>query len=632
MSVLALTNVALAYGGRDVLRSVSARLDAGDRVGLVGANGAGKTTLLRVIAGEEQPDAGTVALAAGCRLAYVPQLPRFTTNRTVREEVFSALEHLAALERELEEAAHALASAVGENVAAAAARYDALQRRFEAENGYAARAEAEALLAHLRLPERLWDQPVNALSGGEMSRVALARALLARPEVLLLDEPTNHLDIAALTWLEGFLLRWPGALIVVSHDRAFLDTVATEIWELRAGSLMRYRGNYSVYAAQRAARDAYEHEQYQQQQAFIARERALIDRYRAGQRAKWAQGREKRLERLEALTAPPPEQTARIRLRQAGRTSAVVLTLERLGVVRPGGGPPLLRFPERVEVERGARVAIVGPNGAGKTTLLRTLLGEYAPAEGRVLWDANARSGYYRQGTEHLDDRRTVLEEMLAAAPLTVQEARDLLARFLFRGDAVEQLVGSLSGGERSRLALARLAAAELNVLLLDEPTNHLDIAAREALEEVLREYDGTLLLVTHDRRLISRLATHTWLLADGVVHAREGAYYDPPMETPAAPRSERPRQATASSNGRVVEERRREVARLEAEIAACEERIAALAAEIDAAGVAGDAARAGELGSVYAEAESELATLLTAWERAAGALEEAAARGNGEG
>jgi ATP-binding cassette subfamily F protein 3 len=628
MSVLALTNVALAYGGRDVLRGVSARLEAGDRVGLVGANGAGKTTLLRVIAGEEQPDAGAVALAAGCRLAYVPQLPDLSSTRTVREEVFSALAHLAVLERELEEAAHALAGATGEDIAAAAARYDALQRRFEAENAYAAHAEAEALLAHLRLPESLWDQPVNALSGGEKSRVALARALLSRPDVLLLDEPTNHLDITALTWLEGFLLRWSGALLIVSHDRVFLDAVATEIWELRGGVLTRYRGNYSAYAAQRAARDAYEREQYERQQTFIARERALIDRYRAGQRAKWAQGREKRLERLETLAAPLPEQTARIRLRQAGRTSAIVLTLERLVIARPGGGP-LLRFPEHVEVGRGARVAIVGPNGAGKTTLLRTLLGEHTPAAGQVLWGANARPGYYRQGTEHLNDQRTVLEEMLAAAPLSVQAARDLLARFLFRGDAVEQLVGSLSGGERSRLALARLAATEVNALLLDEPTNHLDIAAREALEEVLREYDGTLLLVTHDRALITRLATHTWLLADGVVHVREGARYDPPVEALPAPRPERPRQA-APSSGRLIEERRREVARLEAEIAVCEQQIATLTTAIDAAGAAGDAARVGELGSAYAAAESALMGLLAAWERAASALDEAVAQSTG--
>jgi ATP-binding cassette subfamily F protein 3 len=626
MPLFSVADVSVSYGSNDVLSHVSARLDAGDRVGLVGPNGAGKTTLLRVIAGEERPNAGQISLARGARLGYVPQIAHVDPNRTVREEVLSGIAHLAELEAAIEAAAHDLTAASGDQVARASAHYEELTHRFEAEGGYRYRAEAEQILAGLRLPERLWGQPAAGLSGGEKSRISLARVLLSRPDVLLLDEPTNHLDVGGIGWLESFLQRWPGAIVVVSHDRLFLDNVATEIWELQGLRLSEYRGNYSAYAQQRDERLAYQRDQYRRQQEHIEREEELIRRYKEGQRAKWALGRQKQLNNLARVERPPDEATVKIGLGKASRTGRVAVALEELEIAQPGHEQRLLlRLPERVEVERGDRVAIVGPNGTGKTTLLRTMVGERRPHRGSVRLGANVRAGYYRQGTEHLDPRRSVLDELLATRNFPLQEARDLLARFLFRGDAVDQTVGTLSGGQRSRLALAKLTADDVNVLLLDEPTNHLDIASREALEDVLGGYNGTVLFVTHDRALIRNLATRSWLIHDGRVVVLDGAA----TELPESAR--RPEPAPRVSDGaadrsreaeRERARRRRELERIELEVAEAERRLADLADQVHRASETHDATLAGEAGAAYAELESEIHALMAAWEAAAQAVE----------
>ena len=630
MPLFNIADVSVAFGGRVVLSNITAALDAGDRVGLVGPNGVGKTTLLKVIAAEDRPTSGQVALATGSRIGYVPQIPHVSADFTAREEVLSGIAHLAELEEEIERAAHALTEASGATVATVTRRYEALTHRFEAEGGYRYRAEAEQILAGLRLPEALWSRPAAGLSGGEKSRIALARVLLSKPDVLLLDEPTNHLDITGITWLEGFLQRWPGSIVVVSHDRFFLDHVTTEIWELRQRQLTAYRGNYSTYVRQRDERDAVQRDQYQRQQEHVAREEALIRRYKAGQRAKWAQGRQKQLNNLTRIETPTDEAKVSIRLTKATRTGRATLTLDKLAIAQPGeDGPILLRFPERVEVERGARVAIVGANGTGKTTFLRTITGDHGPAQGGITLGANARVGYYRQGTEHLDDRRTVLEELLLTRNLPLQEARDFLARFLFRGERIDQPVGTLSGGERSRLALAKLAADDVNLLLLDEPTNHLDIASREALEAVLDAYNGTLLFVTHDRALVMGLATETWLIHEGNVVVLDGGVIELPepalraqkeRATPPAPGRQR------DAELKLLARRRREVERLEAEVAAMEGRLASLMADLQRVSAQLDAARSGEVGAAYAEAEQQLQALMESWELAAHEVELAAA------
>ncbi|MHB8575779.1 MAG: ABC-F family ATP-binding cassette domain-containing protein, partial [Dehalococcoidia bacterium] len=569
MPLFSISDVSLNFGSLDVLSHVSANLDAGDRVGLVGPNGAGKTTLLRVIAGEERPNGGQVSVAGGNKLGYVPQIPHVEPGRTVREEVLSGIAHLAEMEHEIEQAGHDLTAATGNAVAAVTERYDDLTRRFEAEGGYRFRAEAEQILAGLRLPERLWTQPAEGLSGGEKSRIALARVLLAHPDVLLLDEPTNHLDISGIAWLESFLQRWPGAIVVVSHDRYFLDNVATEIWEIRTRRLTAYKGNYSHYVRQRADRLASQREQYERQRSHIAKEEELIRRYKEGQRAKWALGRQKQLTHIERIERPQEDATVHIKLAPVARTGRVAVALEDVVITQPGNDQhELLHFPEKVEVERGERIAIVGGNGTGKTTLLRAIMGEREPGRGTLKLGANVKPGYYRQGTEHLDDQRRVMEELLATRNMPLQDARDLLAAFLFRGDTIDQEVATLSGGQRSRLALAKLTADDVNVLLLDEPTNHLDIASREALEAVLSEYKGTILFVTHDRFLIHSLATKTWLVHDSQVTVLDGGAIELPearqpvtaaREAAALPASRNNRQAE-----RDLQKRSREVQQLE--------------------------------------------------------------------
>jgi len=628
MPLFSVADVSLAFGSKDVLSHISAKLDDGDRVGLVGPNGAGKTTLLKLIAGEERPSGGQISLAGGKRLGYVPQIPRVSDALNVREEVLSGIAHLAELEVEIEQAAHDLTEASGDEVGLASNRYDELTRRFEAQGGYRYRAEAEQLLAGLRLPERLWHQPATGMSGGEKSRIALARVLLSRPDVLLLDEPTNHLDITGITWLEGFLQRWPGSIVVVSHDRFFLDTIATEIWELDRTQLTTYRGNYAAFMVQREERLALQQDRYARQQAHILKEKELIRRYKAGQRAKWARGRETRLNREQRIAAPAERASVRIKLGEATRTGRVALTLERLVIAQPGDSArELLRFPDRVEVERGERVAIVGDNGTGKTTLLRALMGERPPAHGRIVLGANARPGYYRQGTEHLDSHRSVIDELLATRNLPLQTARNLLAQFLFRGDTIEQPVGTLSGGERSRLALAKLSADDVNILLLDEPTNHLDIASREALEAVMAGYAGTVLFVTHDRALIQNVATRTWLVHEGRVHVLDGAAVELPQPPQPSSRVEQPPRPVAhdpKAEAREAAKRAKELSRLEQDVATVEQQLTALAEEVERASATHDSKLTGEVGAAYAEAEQQLQQLIAAWESAAQAVEEA--------
>ncbi len=629
MPLFTIADVSLNYGSLDVLAHVSASLDAGDRVGLVGPNGAGKTSLLRIIAGEERPAGGQMALAGNKRLGYVSQIPQVSDTHTVREEVLSGIAHLAELETSIEQAGHDLTEAAGQSVEAASARYDELTRRFEAEGGYRYRAEAEQILAGLRLPERLWTQPAAGLSGGEKSRIALARVLLSRPDVLLLDEPTNHLDIAGITWLEGFLQRWPGAIVVVSHDRYFLDNVATEIWDLRQKRLTTYKGNYSAFIQQRADNIAHQRDQYQRQREHIAKEEELIRKYKEGQRARWALGRQKQLTHIERIERPEEEKRVHIKLGPVARTGRVAVGLEKLTIAQPGNtGRILLRFPDVVEVERGERVAIVGSNGTGKTTLLRTITGERESASGTVKLGANARPGYYRQGTEHLDDRRSILDELLATRNMPLQQARDLLAQFLFRGDTIDQTVGTLSGGERSRLALAKLTADDVNILLLDEPTNHLDIISREALEQVLTAYQGTILFVTHDRALIKNLATKTWLVHDGNVAVLDGGALELPenyeQRAKERPRPQEPMR-DARAEAREQTRRAREVERLETEVSDAERRINELAAELQRASAQHDPHRTGEVGAAYAAAEAQLQDLISSWESAAKTVEDAA-------
>ncbi|TME28660.1 MAG: ATP-binding cassette domain-containing protein [Chloroflexi bacterium] len=514
MSVLSVQAVARRFGERLLFSEVSFRLARGDRVGLVGPNGVGKTTLLRIAAGFDAPDAGNVALARGTRIGFLEQELLGESAGSVDEHARGAAAHLRELEAEMRALEPRLATGDDEALGA----YADVQHRFEHAGGYDFEATLGRVLGGLGLND-LREREVRTLSGGERTRLGLARLLLDDPDLLLLDEPTNHLDVAALEWLERFLIEQESTILVSSHDRWFLDRVTSRTLSFERGTVVEYRGGYSQYARQRAERDASLEKASAKQAEEIARTEEFIRRYGAGQRSKEARGRGKRLARVERIQGPEQVQRHGWRLEAAHLAGDTVIETTSLAV---GYTAPLVRT-GALRIARDARVAVVGPNGAGKTTLVRTLVGDLAALEGYVSSAPTARVAFLAQAQSELTGDETVIDAMRRALPMDEQEAREHLARFLFRGDDVFKSVGVLSGGERSRLALARLAARHANLLVLDEPTNHLDLLAREQLEAVLQTFEGALLVVSHDRYFIDKLATEIWPIEAGVLKRFEG-------------------------------------------------------------------------------------------------------------
>ena len=523
-----------SLGGREILSGVDLRVRAGERIGLIGANGAGKSTLLRLLAGLLEPDAGSVTRARGVRVGYLAQEPPGEGGTTVLATVLAGFGELLTLRQRLAELEQALAQAASDPQGQARRleelleRYGRLQERFEREGGYALEARARQVLFGLGFREADLGRDAATLSGGQRVRLGLARLLVAQPEVLLLDEPTNHLDVETAAWLEEHLAAYPGAAVIVSHDRGLLTRACQRIEELAGGRLESYAGNYAFYLEERERRRARAAEAYR---AYLAERRRLqeyVARYRAGNRATQARDREKKLARLEAEAPPPPpppRPLPRIRLDAGEPSQQVVFRLAGVGH-RYGEGPWLFRHLD-AEIRRGARIGILGPNGAGKTTLLRILTGRLRPAEGRVEVGEGTRIGYLDQLLGLLQPDRTVLEQFVADTGLTLGEARSVLARFLFRGDEVTKRVGDLSGGERSRLILARLAQVRANTLILDEPTNHLDLDVREVLEQALAEFPGTLIVTSHDRQFLRRLVEEVWWVEAGQVRRHAGGVDD---------------------------------------------------------------------------------------------------------
>ena len=634
MSILTATHLSKHFGAQDVFDGVSLQIGHGERVGLVGANGSGKTTLLRVLMGLEAPSSGQVQRARGVRLGYLPQeatlLNIDVSLWQLAESTFAHLQQQATQLRRMEELIAAASDPTERDTLLA--RYGQAQHAFDLDGGYTYERRIRQVLNGLGFGEHEYHLPVTQLSGGQQTRAQLARLLLEQPDLLLLDEPTNHLDLEAVEWLEDYLQSWSGAIVVVAHDRYFLDKVVTKIWELDRGSLQVFRGNYSAYLQQRAERREHQRRAFLRQQAHIAQEEEFIQRNLAGQRSKEAQGRRKRLQRLERVEAVSDEAHIRLDLRSDLRSGDLVLATYGL-VVGYRSEAPLFVCPD-LEIRRGDRVALLGPNGAGKTTFVRTVLKEIKPLAGRVLIGAAVELGYFAQAHAGLHADWTVLDEILAIKNLPLNEARHFLARFLFVGDDVFKLVSNLSGGERARLALARLALQGANFLILDEPTNHLDIPSREILQKVLCDYPGTILLVSHDRYFVEALANQVWTLEDGRLYVSRGGY-----KTYLAERQERRAQRTPSNavatnradlglkrrSGRAVShsantartsqfKRQQAVAELEQAIQAAETRLAELALALEEASQAQAVERIRELGQDYQAVEQQLGRLLEEW------------------
>jgi ATP-binding cassette subfamily F protein 3 len=628
MSILTASNLAKSYGPQDVFEGVSLEIPKGAKIALVGPNGSGKTTLLHILAGLEQPTAGAVHRAKGLGIAYLPQQADFHGVGTLWDAMLETFADLRAQAAELRRLEAAMADPAAREEALE--RYGRAQEAFELAGGYTYEQRIGQVLSGLGFDEDDFRRPVDQLSGGQKTRALLAQLLLEEPDLLLLDEPTNHLDLAGVEWLEGYLKAWEGAVVVVAHDRAFLDAVVDRVWEMAWGRLAQYRGNYSAYAAQKAERMALQQAEYERQQQFIERTEEFIRRNMAGQRTRQAQGRQKRLERLERIKRPQEYRPLNLDLGETQRSGDLVLGFYDLVVGYEPADP--LFVVDEFELRRGQCVALLGPNGSGKTTLLRTLLGEVSPLAGRVRVGASVQVGYFAQGHADLDPEQTALETILDACEMTAGEARNLLGSYRFSGDDVFKRVGALSGGEQARVALAVLTLQGANVLILDEPTNHLDIPSQEVLQEALSGFGGTLLIVTHDRYLISRLATHVWAIEDGQLWAFKegyGAY-----QAWRAQRQQEKRAERAASEERMEREREREMqkaaqraearrvrrrAEIEETIHALEARKARLESQLAAASERQQVERVSELGAEYNQVEAQLDEWLLAWEDAAG-------------
>ena len=618
MPLVSTTALGVSYGADEIFSGVNLEISERARIGIVGPNGSGKTSLLKLLVEELEPNAGTVHWTRGVRVGYVPQIPRAVTGGSLNDEVMTAFARVRSLEQDIEAGAQELEQADAGARHEAEGRYAALVEEFDLLGGYSYERSMERMVVGLGLTKETMNAHSSQVSGGERTRAALARALLANPDLLVMDEPTNHLDLKGLTWLENYLTHFAGAFVVVSHDRYFLDRTVTQMWEVDHGELQTFPGNYSKYRTLKAEQVLRQQREYARQQEYIAKEEDFIQRYHAGQRAREARGRQTRLQRLTRVQAPERDRAIGLSGVTATRTGHVVLSTHdlKVGYAQVTGLTELLTVPD-LKLERGSRTAIIGANGTGKSTLLKTLQGLTPFLGGSAKIGHNVKVGYYSQGLDDLPQESSVMDTFLQVKAMPPEEARSYLARFLFQGEEVFRKVSDCSGGERSRLALARLLVTQPNLLILDEPTTHLDIASREAFEQVLLDYDGTLLFVSHDRQLVSLLAQALWIVDQGTVthfpdtfaawmqDTQEPVPRDPRPARPKPPRPVRvakknPLASREDALVKVIDE-------LEVRLAEIERRLEAASARQDVAVIA-------RLGEEYEQTRSQLEQKLEEW------------------
>ena len=665
MAILSFSNLSQAYGATDIFTGIAGNIANDGKVGLVGPNGVGKTTLLRILARLDSPHTGQVHLAKDRRLGYLSQEAAATFARpdhTVYEEVLTVFAPLIAREAELRQMEQAMESTISDSFFD---RYSQLQAEFEHAGGYEYPVRIKQVLDGLGFSRANWNLPLNQLSGGQKTRVRLAHLLLEQPDLLILDEPTNHLDVEAIEWLESMLNSWPGAVLIVSHDRYFLDRVVNTIWEMSPGGLELYRGNYTAYVDQRQDRWERREEEFHTLKERLEKELDFIKKNISGQRTQMAKGKLSRISRellaieqggmdalqgkswsqvtaeldisrfdlsveeaenrIKSLRNPvirPPDLRLNLVTRQ--RSGKIVLRTHDLQIGYPGN--PLFKTDD-LELHRLECAALIGPNGTGKTTFLKTIQGLLSPLQGEVELGASLDVGYFAQAHEGLHPDNTILDELLDFENMPISQARNYLAQFLFRGDDVYKTVGSLSGGERGRLSLAILARQKANFLLLDEPTNHLDIMSQEILQSVLEHFQGTILMVTHDRYLVNRLATQIWELKGSRIHLFKGNYQE--YLARRAEQTEQNKQAKvvvnetpSASNGAGLsknEQRKRVelIANLEKRIHETEDRVALLIDMLQAATSEGAFDKIQTLSIEYEQTQANLDRLVAEWEEA---------------
>jgi ATP-binding cassette subfamily F protein 3 len=668
MSLITTYNLGKSFDPVDIFAGLSLSIPQGARIAIVGPNGIGKTTLLRIIAGRESASQGEVHISRGLTMGYLPQESVFESDRTLWEECLVPFRALLKLESELAQLAVEMSDQDSTKAKNALERYGVLQARFDQDGGYTYEITVKQVLSGLGFGKGEYDMPLVHLSGGQRTRALLARLLLEAPTLLILDEPTNHLDIKAIEWLESYLKDWDGAALIVSHDRYFLDKVCNNIWEMSGGGIETYRGNYSHYVQQRSERWELRSKTFNAEKERLEKELDYIKRNISGQNVSQARGRLKRLSRqlqaiqqigLEAMAGKTwseisedvvttrstmnidqahaaikamrnpvrHDHSLQLNLRPRKRSGNIILRTHDLKVGYPGN---LLFSSPEIELHRLECAALIGPNGSGKTTFLRTILENHTPAGGSVELGASLDIGYFAQAHEDLNPENTLVQEIEAVAPhMLVAEIRHYLARYLFTKDDVFKPINVLSGGERGRLALAKLALSKANLLLLDEPTNHLDIPSQEILQNVMADFDGTIILVSHDRYLIDALGTQIWEIHKDTLTLEvfQGTYsqYRAFQETKQnlldgsdgdlqEKSTARQRDRTAK-NRALTQERRREIrlGEVEAGVAELESQLASIGDQL--AAPPADPDEVLRLGDDYVEIQNELEALIREWE-----------------
>lgn len=583
MGILKVSGLMKAYGSQTIFSEINFEFGRGGKIGLIGANGAGKTTLFRCLLGLEPVDGGQASLPAGETTGYVEQAP-VAGGGTLYDYLRSAYQDVDRWQEKMHDLEAAIAEEREETALAALMReYARIVERFERSGGYAVENMIRRVASGLGFENDELDRDLSTFSGGQKTRISLARALIRQPDFLFLDEPTNHLDIAMTEWLENYLRDYSGGVLVISHDRYFLDRVADRILELENGRLTSYRGNYSEFLRQKAEKTLSLQNAYEKQQDYIAKTEAYINKYRAGIKAKQARGRQSLLDRLERIA--PPGEADKLGLAFQPLADCAERVAELIDVTVAYDEKPVLAGLSLL-IRRGEGVALIGPNGAGKTTILKLLTGELQPRRGSVKLGSRVRVGYFAQEHEGLTSQNSLLTEVMNEFGFGEERARNCLGAFLFRGDDVYKQIGDLSGGEKARLVLLKLMLSGANFLVLDEPTNHLDIAAKEAVEDAVLEFPGTFLVVSHDRYFLDKVADRVAELTNGrlVEYAGNYSYYRekkrrderrdlPPPVSKEQKNSEKPRRRQQDIS-RTVRRLEEEIAALEEEIAACELRL----------------------------------------------------------
>ncbi|MEO8953339.1 MAG: ABC-F family ATP-binding cassette domain-containing protein [Ktedonobacteraceae bacterium] len=649
MPIVSVIQVGKSFGAERIFEDVSFQINEDDRIGLVGPNGAGKSTLLNILASREEPDEGTIAIARNTRIGYLVQVMEFQPENTLRDEMLTVFAEVRQWEQSLNELALALSkpeaqldSSLHEELLQ---RYATLQVSLEHAGGYTYENRVDQVLDGLGFTREQQESPVLQLSGGQQTRAALGKLLLQEPDLLLLDEPTNHLDLAALEWLETYLSNWKGAMVVVAHDRYFLDKLVSRTIEMAFGGIEEYPGNYTKYLHLREERMERRTREYEAQRAHIAHTEEFIRRYKAGQRSREARGRQKLLDRLERVKRPQDFPEMHFEFTSVVDSGLVVISTQKLaaGYISDTQESPepteLVRVAD-LELLRGDCVGLLGPNGSGKTTLLRTIIGELSPVSGQVIIGHNVRIGYYSQTHAGLNAERSIIDEIRQVSVLSEEGARTFLGRFLFSGDDVFKAIGTLSGGERSRVALAKLTLQGSNLLILDEPTNHLDLQSRQFLEEVLGEFEGTLLFVSHDRYFIDSLATRVWVIDDGVLIPYMGNYteyrtrrqpivLDVPLSarvsngnkngsTPAVTSTKAATASSRSGGKKNSKVKVRTLEEVESDIEKAEGHVKGIEEALSEAALNADAALLTQYSAEYDQAKARVDALLAEWERLA--------------